>query len=225
MISIIGHKGACGYAPENTLTSFNTAIETGCVRTELDVRLTADKQVVVIHDSTVDRTTNRRGAVKSFSLEELQKLRCEGDQFIPTLQQVVNLCKGKIGLQIELKEENTPEPVNRILLDNSISPHTVISSFHPELLEEMRSLNAAVKILLLFREQPDNLWSIVEKLNLYAIGTRANIITSSLVQEAHGRGLKVYTYRTNVKELGEKLIKMGVDELGTDFPKLFVKGK
>lgn len=221
MTKIIGHRGACGYAPENTIKSFLTAIQLGCDRTELDVRLTADNQLVVIHDEDVEKTTSAKGLVKSFSLEQLKKLDCGDGQTIPILQEVIDVCKNKIDLQIELKEEGTALMVNDLLLKNGITNNTVVSSFDTNFLKEMRECNSEIKLLLLFRKEPTDLWEIVKNLKLSHIGPRSTIVTKDMVEQAHDQGVVVYSYHTNTEEAGEQIKMLGVDEIGTDFPKLF----
>jgi glycerophosphoryl diester phosphodiesterase len=135
MINIVGHKGATGYAPENTLPSFQMAIAIGCDRAELDVRSTKDGQIVVFHDDEVSRLTNGVGLVSEMTLSELKKLDCEQGEKIPTLQEVIDVCKNKIDLQIELKADGTPELVNDIVLKNDIQDQVVITSFHDNLLK------------------------------------------------------------------------------------------
>lgn len=107
---IIAHRGASGYAPENTIAAFDLAVKMNADMIELDVQLTKDRQIVVIHDDRVDRTTNGSGFVKDFTLEELQKLDAgswygpafQGER-IPTLEAVLKRYHKKIGLLIELK--------------------------------------------------------------------------------------------------------------------------
>ena len=133
MARIVGHRGAAGYAPENTLLSFQTAIDIGCDATEMDVRLSKDGEVVVIHDDGVSRVTDGTGFVDEMSLAELKKLDCPEKQKIPTLQEVIDLCKGKIDLLIELKAQGTPEKVNRIIERNKITENVAVTveSYQP----------------------------------------------------------------------------------------------
>ena len=109
----IAHRGASGRFPENTLAAFAAAIEAGAQMCELDVQLTRDGAVVVMHDDTVDRTTDGRGAVRGMTLEELKRLDAGvrfGNEFsgerIPTLEEVFALTRGRCGLNIEIKAAN-----------------------------------------------------------------------------------------------------------------------
>ena len=227
MAIIVGHKGAAGYAPENTLTSFREAIKIGCDRTELDVRLTNDKQVVVIHDKEVSKLTDGTGLVGEMNLLELKKLRCLGNESIPTLQEVINICKDKIDLQTELKAEGTPQPVSNLITQNGIEDQVFITSFKINLLAEIKKLNPGLRVGLLFRDEEvmADIWNLINQIPLDFLAPFSEIITAEFVAKAHSLGRKVYAYHVNNKELGDKLIAIGVDEIGTDFPKLFIEPK
>jgi len=225
MVKIVGHKGASGYAPENTLASFRAAIAIGCDRAELDVRLTKDKQVVVFHDDEVSKLTNGVGFVSEKTLVKMKELDCEQGEKIPTLQEVVDVCKNKIDLQIELKADGTPELVNDLILKNDIQNQVVITSFRDYLLKEIKKLNPNLKVGLLFRteEVMSEIWNLIESVPLDFLAPFSGLVTKEFVDKAHSFGKSVYAYRVNEKELGDNLMTMGVDDIGTDFPKLFIK--
>ncbi len=222
MVKIVGHRGAAGYAPENTLLSFKKAIDVGCNRTELDVRLSSNLEVVVIHDEDVSRVTTGTGLVGDLSLAEIKKLNCCEDQKIPTLQEVIELCKNKIELQIELKVEGTPRKVNEILLKNKLVDDVLITSFDANLAQEMKNINPNVKVGLLFKEVSETVWDLVDTIPLDVLGFKGKIMNKEIVHEVHKRRKILYAYHVNEKNLGKKLIEMGVDEIGTDFPHLFI---
>jgi len=222
MVKIVGHRGASGYATENTLRSFQYAIDIGCDRTELDVRLSKDDASIVIHDDEVSRVTDGKGLVKELTLREIKELNCPDNQKLLTLQEVIDLCKNKISLQIELKAEGTPQVVNRLLLKNDIGNEVVITSFDLNLLREIKKLNPALKVGLLFGEYSDELWKIAGEIPVDSIGPKYTIATAELINRAHMLGKIVYAYHVNKKEVGEKLIALGIDEIGSDFPKLFI---
>lgn len=225
MAKIVGHRGATGYAPENTLLSFKTAIDIGCDRAELDVKLSKDKQVIVFHDDEVSRLTNGVGLVGEMTLKELKELDCEQGEKIPTLQEVIDLCKDTIDLQIELKADGTPELVNNLIVENNIQDQIVISSFKDHWLKEIKQLNPSLKVGLLFKteEVMSEIWNLIDSIPLDFLAPFSGMVTKEFIDKAHGLGKSVYAYRVNEKELGDKLIKMGVDSLGTDFPKLFIE--
>ncbi len=122
MILKIGHRGAMGHEPENTMLSFQRAIEFGVDMVELDIHLCHSGELVVIHDETVDRTTNGSGRVKDKSLVTLQGLDAGFGQKISTLMEILNFIDKKVKVNIELKGEGTVEPLYKII-QKYISKH------------------------------------------------------------------------------------------------------
>jgi glycerophosphoryl diester phosphodiesterase len=223
-MKIVGHKGAAGDEIENTLPSFKAAIAIGCDRTELDVRLTKDGQAIVCHDKEVSKLTNGTGLISEMTLSEIQQLDCHWGNKIPTLQEVIDVCKHKIDMQIELKAEGTPAVVNDLILENNIEKEVVISSFKPHLLQEIKKINPALKVGLLFWKEETllDIRNLVESIPLDFLAPFSEIISKAFVEKAHTLGKTVYAYMVNTKMLGDRLEAMGVDEIGTDFPKLFI---
>src|SRR3990167_11327492 len=111
----IGHRGACGYAPENTLKSFQRAIDLGVDMIELDVQLCKSGELVVIHDDTVNRTTDGSGFVKKIKLKNLKKLDAGEEERIPTLEEILNLVDRRVKVNIELKGPKTAKPVLKLI--------------------------------------------------------------------------------------------------------------
>lgn len=221
-VCIVGHRGAEGYATENTLLSFKKAIEMGCGRTELDVSLTKDKQAVVFHDDFLSRVSNSKGFIKNKTLKDLKKVCLKGNQKIPTLQEVIDLCKGKIELQIELKDKGTAEIAGKLIIKKKILRKVVVTSFFPEYLKEIKEFDSRIKAGLLFDKLTPSVWRIVKKNKLEYLGPRGNIVSKEMVDKAHEKGLKVYAWGVNDKGLFERLVKMGVEDIGTNFPKKFL---
>ncbi|MBU1164441.1 glycerophosphodiester phosphodiesterase [Patescibacteria group bacterium] len=219
MTLIIGHRGACGYAPENTLLSFQKAIDLGCNGTELDVHLTKDGEVVVIHDEKVDRTTDGHGYVSGMTLDELKKLNCEEGQKIPTLQEVIDLCKGKINLYIELKGKKTAKPVNEIILKNNLTDDVRVSSFDIDMIKEIKTANPNLKVSYLIRKYSKNIWKFALSIPLDSIGFRYNLVKKRRIKKAHELGLECYAWKILNKKIGDKVIKKGIDAICTNFPK------
>lgn len=219
---IVGHKGASGYAPENTILSFQKAIELGCDKTELDVRLSKDNQLIVIHDPEVDRISNGQGLVSKMTLEEIKRLKCPENQEIPILQEVIDLCKDRIDLLIELKAEGTGEKVNQIILKNQLLSSVLVISFKLNLIKEIKELNPKIKTGFIFEEDNKGLWDLAEIVPFDYICPKSSLVNEEMVKKAHDLGLKVHAYEVNRKKLADYLIELGVDEIGTDFPKLFI---
>ena len=111
----IGHRGAKGYEPENTLIGFEKALALGVDQIELDIHLSADGEIMVIHDETIDRTTNGSGCVNSLTCTELQQFRIREQQYIPTLIEVLDLIDRKCSVNIEIKSTNLADKLVTVL--------------------------------------------------------------------------------------------------------------
>ena len=126
---VIAHRGASNVTPENTLKSFKKAIELGADYIEFDVHRTKDGEIVIMHDSSTFATTGHKGSIRRMTLEELKELDCGEGEKIPTLQEVIDLAKGKIGLQIEIKAKSLADSLVSLLRSENLIESTLISSF------------------------------------------------------------------------------------------------
>lgn len=154
IIQGVAHRGYPKKYPENTLSSFLKAVELGFTHLELDVHLSKDGIPVVIHDHTVDRMTNGTGRVADYSASELQSFHIKQDEHIPTLEEVLRVLKGKIGLNIELKQMGTyypqlEEKVLEVIKEFNMLDQVVITSFDFDALERIRQLSSEVRIGLI----------------------------------------------------------------------------
>ncbi len=223
---IIGHRGASGYEPENTLKSFERAIEMGVSMIELDVYICASGEIVVIHDDSVDRTTDGTGLVEDGTWEELRQLDAGNGQRVPQLIQVFNLVDKRVAINIELKGSNTPKPVadliNTYVAKHQWSyDHFLISSFDHDLVEEFHELCPEVKIGLLFEEQTLGVLDAVKRLKAsYAIMDYYSV-TKDFIADAHNQDIRVLGYTVNSKEVAEQLKEFGIDGIITDYPDIF----
>ncbi|MBU1163058.1 MAG: glycerophosphodiester phosphodiesterase, partial [Proteobacteria bacterium] len=134
---IMGHRGAAALEPENTLLSIRKAMEIGVDAVEIDVHLSKDKEIVVMHDSTLDRTTNGTGPVNNYTLSELKKYDAGKGETIPTLQQVMELTDKKVSLVIELKEKDTEKIVVEQIKKNKIEDNVYVISFWHRLVKNV----------------------------------------------------------------------------------------
>jgi len=146
---IIGHRGACGYEPENTLSSFGRAVDMGVRMIELDVYVCKTGELVVMHDDEVDRTTNGHGHVVDMTFEQLRDLVVEGKEKIPTLQEVIELIDRRIPINIELKGPGTATAVailvQQYLAHGWTADHFVISSFDHQQVATFKKLCPNIK--------------------------------------------------------------------------------
>ena len=141
----IGHRGARAYEPENTLRSFQKALELGVNGIEFDVRKTKDSKLVVIHDVDVKRTTNGKGLVADLTLDEIKVLRTEKSEKIPTLEEALSLIDNKAKILIELKEQNLEQDVLNTVCAKKLENNVIITSFLEDTLKKTRELNPQIE--------------------------------------------------------------------------------
>ena len=190
-------------------------MELGCDWLELDVYFVGG-QLLVIHDESVDRTTNGHGLVEELTLEYLRSLDAGDGAKIPTLTEVLDLVNGKCGVNVELKGRNTAVPVCELLTNYAWSNEMVaLSSFnHNELLGS----DPRYKRGVLFNEVTDNQWEKAEYLGAWSVNFPLNHISKELVNEAHQRGYKLLVYTVNDVNDIRRMLDCGVDGLFSDYP-------
>jgi glycerophosphoryl diester phosphodiesterase len=216
----IGHRGACGYAPENTLASVEQAIALGCAFTEVDIRRTSDDELVLLHDEQVNRTTNGRGRVSALTLPDIRTLNAGGGQSPPTLDDVLKAANGKIGLILELKTGGLAYDVCAIVRASGFNRSVIYTSFLQEELQHVRQAVPNAQTMILFKRLPSNPGTAAMALQATHVGLRLDTVTTSLVTALHARGLLVFTYTANTPAEIEKMKWLGVDGIISDFPDL-----
>lgn len=216
---IIAHRGASSYAIENTINSFQKAIDLGADMIELDVWMSKDRHLVVIHDSTIDRLTAGSGLVRYFRLKDLKKIRLRGSEVIPTLSEVVEKFSGQVKFNIELKK--IPEGVDKLfeILDKyDLREKVLISSFSRRVLERVKELGKEVCSALLS-------WKVNSRQLRFALESRIEFIhpyfyfltkKQALKIRKLGFGLNVWTI--NFKQDMRRALKWGVDGIITNRP-------
>jgi glycerophosphoryl diester phosphodiesterase len=221
----IAHRGASGHYPENTLAAFEAAIEIGVAMCELDVHLTRDGIAIVIHDATVDRTTDAKGAVAAKSFAELQRVdagirfgRKFAGQRIPTLDEVFRLTAGRCGLNIELKGVGTEATVCELISTHDAFATALVSSFDWAMLARVREIDSRISLALLGKDRPQNLLDAASEMRAYAINPDVNIVSAGLCTAVHACGLKLYAWTCDDPRRMRRLIANGVDGIMTNYP-------
>jgi glycerophosphoryl diester phosphodiesterase len=231
----LAHRGASQEAPENTMAAFRLAAELGADGVEFDVQLCEDGEAVVIHSSTLDKTTDGGGQVKDATLAELQELDAGSwfaPQFagerIPTLAQVLHELGPRLVLNIELKtgtllSDGLESEVVRLVEDTNLAHHVIISSFNPLALWRVRRLNRFISTGLLYApSQPRHLrgrW-LQPLVRPNALHPRWDMLDQEGVTAAHRKGLKVNPWTCNESDSMLHLVGWGVDAIITDRPDL-----
>ena len=228
---VIGHGGASAVAPENTIAAFEQAIADGADGIELDLRLTRDDQLVVIHDASLERTTNGSGAVRDRTLRELKRLDAGGwrgprfaGQRIQTLQEVLERFRDRARFWIELKGGSDRYPGIEERVVSTIEIYDVldralVQSFDRSALEQIRGLNREVRVGVLTDRRP--LESIIGSVvPPYALCPSAETITDGDIAQIQGAGLDCYVWTVNEPAQMDRLIHYGVSGIITDRPDL-----
>ncbi len=222
MVNVTGHRGAAGLEPENTLRSFKRALELGVDQVELDVHLTKDHELVVIHDNTVDRTTNGRGYVGDLTLEEIRRLDAGAGERVPTLQEVINVVKGRAVLQIELKGLGVEDAVVDCIEANEVVDEVIVTSFRHSMVKKVKALNPQVCTGVLFVCLPIDAARLAVDAGADALHANVNYIDAHLVEAAQLCGLKVRAWNTDDPKQMRWLIGLGVDAIGSNRPDLLL---
>jgi len=222
MIEVTGHRGAAGLEPENTLRSIRKAIDLGVDSVEIDVRVTRDGYLVVIHDETVDRTTNGHGYVKDLTFNEIRRLDAGKGEKIPTLEEVLNLTKGKVVLQIELKAREATEPTVHLIERNNAERDVIIISFMHDLLRRVHDLNSALRTGAIFFDVQGDICQRAIDVHSEAIHVYYRNVNSELIENAHKRRLRVSVWSPDEIEDMREMINLGVDEICTNRPDILL---
>ena len=219
----IGHRGAKGYGPENTLLSFQKAIDIGVDGIELDVHLSSDGAIMVIHDETLDRTTNGKGFVNELSLQELKTFQIEKENTIPTLIEVFDLVNKHCFINIELKGNGTSKPVIN-LIEHYIEEknwnygHFIISSFNWSALQEVRKWNAKIQIGVLTHTDLDLAIAFAKFIKAETIHPYFHLLTKENTLKIQNEGFKVFAWTVNETEDIQKIKSFHVNGIISDFP-------
>jgi len=218
MIQIIGHRGARGIEPENTMGSYRKAIELKVDYIECDVHKTKDGKIVLIHDHTVDRTTNGKGLVSDFSFDEIRKLDAGKGEKIPTLQELLDLARGKVKLHIELKDETATEDTVRILEKNDMIQQVFLTCGNTSTLKKVRELNTSISLEHIFGQPPENAIELALSVGAKRVSCHISHLTKEFVQKAHQNGIQVIAWPPNTLEEAKKAIECNIDLICTDRP-------
>ena len=219
----IGHRGAKGHKPENTLIGFQKAIDLQVNRIELDVHLSLDNELMVIHDETIDRTTDGTGFVKQFSLPELKRFLIEKELHIPTLAEVLNLIDQKCDINIELKSFETADKVVKIIEKyvsekNWIYSQFLVSSFDWKALQKVAVANALIPIGVLTETDLDLALAFAKVIQAKSIHPYFQLLTKENTERLQEKGFQVFPWTVNEIEDIKKIKTYNVDGIISDFP-------
>src|SRR3972149_553877 len=233
--TIFAHRGASNYAPENTLAAFELALRQGADAIELDAQLCADGEVVIIHDHSVDRTTDGVGKVSLLTLSTLKQLdagsffdRAFQGERIPTLNEVFEALGKQILVNIELKNnasplDKLPEKVAQIVLQHQMEERVIFSSFNPVAVMKIKRLLPQTACgLLILPGLPGSLERVIIPwfVRFESLNPALSSVTTGMIRKEHAARRRVFAYTATQAEDIRRLFELGVDGLFTDDPPL-----
>ncbi len=231
----VAHRGGAAYAPENTISAFKNAIRMKADYMELDVHMSRDGHVVVIHDETLDRTTNGVGLVRDMSLAQLRELDAgswfskefEGEK-IPTLREALELARGRIGVVIEIKNgpvfyEGIEEEVVKLVDELEMVEDVIIISFDHASIRKAHRLNPDIAGGILFYGNILDVDRVARNSKAQFVCPGWKLLTPEMISDCHDRGLKLNTWTVNDEAVMTRFIREGVDMITTDRPDVLIR--
>lgn len=227
---VVAHRGASGHAPENTIASFELAIEMGADAIECDVHLSRDGQLFVLHDFTVDRTTNGHGLVAQTPSADLHRLDAGswfGEQFagqrLPTLAQVLDLARGRARVAIELKQGPVYYPGIEQALAGAIhyagmAEEVLVISFDHHALLRLREISPEIATGVLYAARPIDAVELARAADAQVLEPQWSMVTAEDVERAHRAGLLVVPWAVDDPAEMSAVLALGVDGLATNYP-------
>ena len=232
---IFGHRGARGHAPENTMASFQMALDMGADGIELDVQMSKDGRVVVCHDHSLERTSNGTGWIMDYTREELRSLdfggwfsaRFAGEK-IPTLREVLQwAAPTRLIVNVEIKNgpviyENIEEKVCALIRECRMVDRVVVSSFYHPSLVRMKQLDPVIKTGLLYASRPTDPWLELRVTDANNMHPQWHYLDAGWLSGTRPHGSCVYTWTVNEMREWEYIKPLDIDGIITDYPDRFV---
>jgi glycerophosphoryl diester phosphodiesterase len=218
---VISHAACGGHAPENTIAGIASALAWGADAIEIDVQASADGVPVLMHDLTVDRSTNGCGAVAELSIQQLRTLDAGGEP-VPTLEEVLAQTKGRALLVIEIKQPGSEEQIATVVRDCGAVSEVMVWSFVPQALDSMRRAEPRLPGGLLVAPESLSRWpqmrDLAVRTGLQAVSVFFAGIEGRLAGECQRSGLALYAWTVDSEREIARLIELGVDGICTNFP-------
>jgi glycerophosphoryl diester phosphodiesterase len=222
---VVGHRGAMGHSPENTMASFERGLELGADWIELDVHLSRDGALIVIHDETLDRTTNGHGLVREHTLDELKTLDAGDGQRIPTLGEVLDWARERSTIvDIEIKNatlyyDGIERAVVEVVSGANMIDQVIVISFDHTAVQRVKALDSRLATGVLYACRPtDGGVGLARAAGADALLPHWAYVTPDDVNTAHEQGLAMAPWVSSDPDVLKRLIAYGVDAIGTNHP-------
>ncbi len=227
---VIAHAGCAGHAPENTLRAIRCALSLGAEAVEVDVRFTADGVPVLMHDETVDRTTNGRGPVASLSWQEVRALDAGGGERVPSLEEAGRALAGHALLVVEVKAPGGEEAVAQAIEATVGLEGAQVWSFWPQVLAAMARVAPGLPRVLLVPLQAAATWpqplEVARRVGAMGVSVEHEALDQGRVEEVRRAGLRLYTWTVDHEAHLARVLLLGVDGIVSNYPEraLAVRG-
>ena len=227
-IPVIAHRGASGYEPENTLAAFRTAMEMQADAIELDVQICKTGDIVVFHDRRLKRITGKKGKIKKSKLAALRKLDAGKGEHIPTLKDVLDLCDGKINLNVEIKSKRAAMTTAMIIRNNIRTGHWknenfIVSSFYFRELRRFHEVCPEIPIGLLYNKKPRKLKKRIRLFDPVSVHLNVRHIKKKWIDLVHTFDMKVFVWSVDDPDVAAILSSEGVDGFFSNYPDRLIK--
>lgn len=223
---LVGHRGAKASEPENTLKGFKAGIKAGADAIEFDTRLTKDEKLVVIHDKTLDRTTDGKGKVSEHSLAQIRKLDAGGGEKVPTPKEALDFIikkKGKVAL-MEVKDRASAERIGR--LAKKYKSKVIVHAWDADILKRLHAVDKDLQTALIINHDIKNMtgfFRMLKAVHASWVFAEKDVIDKEFVEMAHKYKVKVQAWVCNTLKDMRRFIKLGADCIASDKPELFKK--
>lgn len=234
----IGHRGACGYEAENTLKSYQKAIDLGVDMIECDAQMTKDGRVVMVHDYAIRDMVAGKVWVKDLTYDEITEFVVDESEMVPTLEEVLDLVKGKTKLNIELKDPKAMQKIVQLIEDRDMTQDVILSVWYTRLIREARMISPNMAVAYLFWKArtlngqgikhclgrlflPITLAMLMVKIKknkIKIVSLSKFLATRWVVNTLHKNGIKVYVWTLNEPGEIELMKKFGVDGIISNYP-------
>jgi glycerophosphoryl diester phosphodiesterase len=219
----IGHRGVMGVEPENTLRSFVRAEQAGMDAIELDLHLSKDGALAVMHDADVDRTTDGSGSIAEMTLAELRQLDAGGGQRVPVFEEVLDAVR--CPLQAEIKDVAAARALAEVMRKRDLVPRVEVSSFHDDAIAEISALVPGVRTVLIASRWGADVTDRAKAVGAHALALNIRRLTLETVETAHAEGLRVIGWVVNTQEHLRLVRALELDGATTDFPEIRRTGR
>ena len=224
---VVAHRGASAVEPENTLRAFELAIKLGAQMIELDLHATSDERIIVIHDADLSHTTNLSGQVSALMLEEVRRADAGKGERVPTLEETLDLARGRVQLYLEIKDARAAAETLRMVRARGCQSEVLIASFDLELMQRLGDEVKDIELgVILGTESFDPRvrwreampWIALRRLNYQVLSIESRICFRYLARQIKQHGKRLFVWTVNDERAFARMIARGVDGIVTDMP-------